>query len=71
MGAFACPKCGRMLRQTGEIPYDGENCPVFQCDHCIEQKDLFRTMMDMAFTFAVDGRGNWFDPAERDDSTLN
>ncbi len=61
-----CPKCGRLLTQSGEAGVGGETFPVFQCDECIVQTDMMGVPVEVALTFAVDGSGKAFDPASPD-----
>ena len=65
---FPCPKCGRMLEQSGEATVAGQNFPVFRCDECIVQTKLFNAPVEAAFTFALNADGKPFDPAMEDGS---
>lgn len=57
-----CPKCKRVLKQSGVITLpDGKELPVFQCDECLVNKPVFEggEKFEMALTFALrsDGSG--------------
>jgi len=60
----ACPKCGQVLDQAGEVTHEGRTFPVFQCDDCTETVELFGAKVEAAHTFALDGRGRPFNPAD-------
>ena len=66
---FPCPKCNRNLTRSGEVEVEGATFPVFQCDECIVEADMFGEPFETALTFAVDAQGQPFDPAS-DDGTL-
>jgi hypothetical protein len=68
---FPCPKCRRLLEQSGEVELRGQTYPVFQCDQCVVQVEMFGEPFDSALTFAVDGAGMAFDPASEDDALPN
>ena len=56
-----------MLRQSGEATIDdGQVVPVYQCDECLMTVDFLGEPTEIALTFAVDGNGRKFDPAEPD-----
>ena len=38
---FPCPKCGRTLRRSGEFAVNGVEFPVFQCDECIVEAEMY------------------------------
>lgn len=38
--------------------------PTFQCDECLMTIDLLGEQTEVALTFAVDGQGRAFDPAD-------
>jgi hypothetical protein len=57
-----------MLEQSGEATVTGQKFPVFQCDECIVEAEMFGKPMEVAFTFALDGDGKPFDPATEDGS---
>jgi hypothetical protein len=64
-----CPKCGRILQQSGEATVscgDGTQLvvPVFQCDECLMNFDFGGESMEIALTFALDEKGQPFDPAD-------
>jgi hypothetical protein len=67
---FPCPKCGRVLKQSGEVICAGvgETVPVFQCDECLVQTDFLGEKVEIALTFALDKDGKPFDPASPDGS---
>ena len=46
----------------------GHACPVFQCDECIAEVEMFGEMQEVALTFAVGPDGKPFDPAAEDGS---
>ena len=62
MGAFpeihACPKCGRVLVQSGEALFDDLRLPVFRCDECLVEVDLLGETTQDALTFTVDEEGH-------------
>ena len=60
---FPCPKCGRRLERSGEIQFDGIAYPVFQCDECLVETEMFGEPIEVALTFAVNEDGRPFDPA--------
>jgi hypothetical protein len=63
---FPCPKCNRRLTRSGAVAVDGEEFPVFQCDECILETEMFGEPVETALTFAVDANGKPFDPASED-----
>ena len=67
MGAFpeihACPRCGRLLLQSGEAVVEDFRLPVFQCDECRVEVDLAGDKAEAALTFTLDEDGRPFDPA--------
>ena len=66
LATFPCPKCGRTLQRSGEVEIEGAAFPVFQCDECIVEAEMFGEPFEAALTFAVDADGNPFDPATED-----
>ena len=64
--SFPCPKCGRLLQKSGEVSIEDAAFPVFQCDECIVQAEMFGEPFEVALTFAVDADGKPFDPATED-----
>jgi hypothetical protein len=63
MRTHPCPKCGRTLEQSGEVTAGGHGpFPVFQCDDCIVDADVFGETFPVAYTFALDEQGRVFDP---------
>jgi len=65
---FPCPKCGRKLPKSGEATVAGQSFPVFQCDECLAQVEMFGEPVEVALTFAVGRDGKPFDPATPDGS---
>jgi hypothetical protein len=65
---FPCPKCGRLLKQSGEVTVmpAGKVIPTFQCDECLVTADFCGEPFEMALTFALDESGQPFDPAAAD-----
>ena len=63
---FPCPKCGRLLQQTGEatLTVDGQErlCPVFQCDDCPMPFEFDGETFEGVYTFALDPDGRPFIP---------
>ena len=70
MGAFpeihACPKCGRLLVQSGEALVEDVRLPVFQCDECRVAVDSMDETVEAALTFTLDEDGQLYDSAETD-----
>ena len=68
MGAFpeihACPKCGRILFQSGEALLEDVRLPVFQCDECMVEVDMLGEKTDAALTFTLDENGEILGAAE-------
>lgn len=62
MGAFpevhACPKCGRILFQSGEALVEDMRLPVFRCDECLVEVDLLGETTQENLTFTVDENGH-------------
>ena len=67
---FPCPKCGRTLRRSGEFAVNGVEFPVFQCDECIVEAEMYGEPFETALTFAVGADGKPFDPATEDGELL-
>ena len=63
---FPCPECGRALLRSGAVAVEGADFPVFQCDECVVQTEMFGEPFEAALTFAVDAKGQPFDPASDD-----
>ena len=67
MGAFPevheCPKCGRLLFQSGEAVVEGMRLPVFQCDDCQVETDLADDTQRVPLTFTLDEDGEYYDSA--------
>ena len=70
MGAFpeihACPKCGRLLVQSGEAIIEDVRLPVFQCDDCRVEIDSVDERAEAALTFTLDEDGQLYDAASPD-----
>ena len=60
---FPCPKCNRTLTRSGAVEIEGATFPVFQCDECVAEVEMFGEPVEAALTFAVDAQGQPFDPA--------
>jgi uncharacterized Zn finger protein len=65
---FPCPKCGRTLERSGEVVWNDQPYPVFQCGDCVRTADIFGEPFEVCLTFLVDGAGTPFDPASPDGS---
>jgi DNA-directed RNA polymerase subunit RPC12/RpoP len=65
---YHCPRCSAELEATGLVEADGAECPVFQCDACQVEVELFGERFRGALTFCVDPAGRPFDPATPDGS---
>jgi hypothetical protein len=63
-----CPKCGRLLPQSGDTTVEDQTFPVFQCDECLTTVDIGGAPFEIALTFALDDQGRPFDPASPDGS---
>jgi len=63
-----CPKCGRVLKQSGEISVGDSPAllPVFQCDECLVDVEIFGETTEAALTFCIGADGQPFDPADPD-----
>lgn len=66
-----CPKCGRLLRPSGELAIeagDGKAVTtlVYQCDECLVEHELFGEKVEEALTFVLDKDGRPMDPANPD-----
>lgn len=35
---YHCPKCSRLLKCEGVVSIDGDELPVFSCEHCVVKK---------------------------------
>lgn len=67
MPSIPCPKCTRILPQSGVADCDGESFAVYQCDECLVPVDLGGgEMFDAALTFCIGKDGKPFDPASPD-----
>jgi hypothetical protein len=58
-----CPKCGRMLKPSGELNVAGVTMLTYQCDECLRTIDFCGEKTEVALTFAVDKDDHPFDPA--------
>lgn len=65
MAPISCPKCTRMLQQSGEVTIDEDTYPIYQCDECLVNDPTFG---EVALTFAIGRDGKPFDPATPDGS---
>jgi transcription elongation factor Elf1 len=63
---FPCPKCGRLLEQSGEVSIGKITLPTFQCDECLVNQEIMGEKMEMALTFALGPDGKVFDAAAKD-----
>lgn len=61
---YHCPKCSRELAACGVATGDTDEVPIFQCDHCHSEIEAFGDTFKVAFTFAVNPDGSWFEPAK-------
>jgi hypothetical protein len=68
MERFPCPKCGRSLVKSGEAVVADQTFPIFQCDECVADVEMFGEKVETALTFAVGADGKPFDPAAPDGS---
>jgi hypothetical protein len=59
-----CPKCCRQLEAEGAVAFDGDDVPVFQCEHCVVLRKVFEDedAIETAYTFLVDAAGRVIDP---------
>lgn len=64
MAAFpeihACPRCGRLLVQTGEALVEDVPLPVFRCDECRVELEVADDKAEGALTFTLDEDGRPF-----------
>ena len=65
MQTVPCPKCGRLLEQSGEIAVESGVFPVYQCDACIQTELIEGQPFAVAYTFCLDAAGTPFNPADR------
>ena len=64
---FACAGgCGATLQRCGIVTYQGQACPVFQCDKCRKDTLMFGEPIQVALTFLVSAEGVAVDPVEAD-----
>ena len=56
-----CPKCGRLLMQSGEMVFDDVHLPVFACDECVVDVDVLGETTKASLTFTLDEDGQLFD----------
>lgn len=59
-----CPKCSRSLPPSGELTIESQVFPVYQCDECFVQRDVFGEMMDLPFTFYLNADGQPVDATD-------
>jgi hypothetical protein len=71
MRSHPCPKSGRALQQSGEMEFAGHVVPVFQCDHCTIETEMFGEWVEVAVTFSVDAQGRIPNPADQSGPSLN
>lgn len=57
-----CPKCQAELEPIGQLDYDGQSLPVFQCEVCTVSWDVEGESFPAALTFAVTPNGDLIDP---------
>jgi hypothetical protein len=50
---FPCPKCSQLLEASGEVDFEGQTYPVYQCDACRVPRELFGVVSEMPVTFYV------------------
>ena len=60
-----CPKCGRLLMQSGEVLFDDVRLPVFACDECLVDVDELGETTKACLTFTLDEDGEIFDASAR------
>lgn len=56
-----CPKCGRLLMQSGEVVFEEIHLPVFACDECVVDVDVLGETAKASLTFTLDEDGRIFD----------
>ena len=61
-----CPKCGRKLRASGVLDFDGRELPTYQCDECLRVVEFLGERQEVALTFVLGEDGRPFDPADPD-----
>lgn len=64
---YHCPKCSRLLQCEGVVAIDGDEMPVFSCEHCVVKKPVFgpgTEEFELAYTFCVDSAGRCIDPVD-------
>lgn len=71
MKSFPCPKCKRVLAQSGELTIEGVVMSVFQCDHCTAPSILFGVPFNKSYTFVLRPDGTTFTPPEPDAAEKN
>ena len=60
-----CPKCNRLLTQSGEAVINGGTpLPTFQCDECLMKVSFCGETMEVALTFCRLPDGTICDPAD-------
>lgn len=64
MAAFpeihACPRCGRLLVQSGEALVEEVPLPVFRCDECRVELEVADDKAEGPLTFTLDEDGRPF-----------
>lgn len=50
---FPCPRCSAPLEAAGELDFEGQTYPVYQCDACIVPRELFGVVEPLPMTFYV------------------
>lgn len=62
-----CPKCNRVLTQSGTVTVEGQEMPAFQCPECLRNVTPFRdgVEFEVALTFCLLD-GQVFDPSSPD-----
>ena len=61
-----CPKCGRLLMQSGQVLFDDLRLPVFACDQCLVDVDDLGETTRTSLTFTLDENGQILDPTASD-----
>ncbi len=60
----ACPKCQRKLAPAGVLSIGGVEAPVYQCDECLVETEVFGEKSEVALMFCIDKNGRAIDPAD-------
>ena len=61
-----CPKCGRLLMQSGEAVFEDVHLPVFACDECVVDVDVLGETAKASLTFTLDEDGRILDASSAD-----